>query len=301
MNEGAEEIQPFVFGMKKIIFLLLVCSSSVLAQTDSDSSIVFFKQSIAFLASDSLEGRLPGTEEIETALAYIRKTMGQGAGLKTKVQKFSYQLDGAVIDAANCFALLNNRQDSTIIIGAHYDHIGWGGPLSKNIGMEAIHNGADDNASGVAMALRLASQPELRKAKYNFLFVFYSGHESGLFGSEHFAAHFLPKKKPFKHVKAVINFDMIGRLSPIGKELYCAYTNYQGELPTAENLKIKPADPSVLERLDTKHFLALKVPTFNFSTGMHLDYHKVSDDAQYINYDGMEKTLDYLIRFLQQF
>lgn len=286
--------------MKKIIFLLFACSSTVQAQTDSVQSTAFFKQSIAFLASDSLEGRLPGTEEIETALAYIRKTLGQHAGLKSKVQKFTYEVDGAVIEATNCYALLNKRCDSTIIIGAHYDHLGWGGPLSKSIGVEGIHNGADDNASGVAMALQLASQPELRTLKYNFLFVFYSGHETGLFGSERFASEILAKKKVFKRVKAVINFDMIGRLSPIGKELYCAHINYLGTLPPTEDLKIKTADPSVLERLDTKHFLALNVPTFNFTTGMHLDYHKVSDDAQYINYDGMDKTLDYLIDFLQQ-
>lgn len=283
--------------LKSIV--LIFWTSVACAQQEPKPLII--REIIETLAADSLKGRMPGSGEIDVALDYIREVVADKAHLKSKIHHFTFELDEQHYQATNGYAFLNNYCDSTIVIGAHYDHIGMGGPLSKSIGTEGIHNGADDNASGVALALQLACQPELRQLKCNVLFVFYSGHELGLYGSKSFVDEVLLKKKKFKKVKAVINFDMIGRLSPIGKELYCASINYHGELPAAQDLKIKTTDPSVLERLDTKHFLALKVPAFNFTTGMHLDYHKVSDDAQYINYDGMEKTLDYLIRFLQQF
>ena len=280
--------------------LLIFWTSVAFSQQETIQTNFHFRELIGVLASDSLKGRMPGSPEIDIALAFIRNQLRLKAGLKSKVQNFTFALDDQIFSASNTYAFLNNHCDSTIIVGAHYDHIGLGGPLSKSVGTIGIHNGADDNASGVAMSIQLACQPELRLMKYNVLFVFYSGHELGLFGSNSFVHEIVLKKKKFKSVKAVINFDMIGRLSSTGNELYCAKLNMAPSLPSSEALKITAMNPDVLERLDTKPYILLGVPTYNFTTGMHVDYHKVSDDIQYINFEGMEKTLTYLMGFLQQ-
>src|SRR3989338_1585055 len=148
--------------MKLKCILFFCWATAALAQTEPIQPKLHFREIIDILASDSLTGRMPGSPEIDVALDYIRNELLPLAGLKSKVQQFTFLLDDHSFSAKNCYSFLNNHRDSTIIIGAHYDHIGLGGALSKSIGIEGIHNGADDNASGVAIAIQLACQPELR-------------------------------------------------------------------------------------------------------------------------------------------
>ena len=206
-----------------------------------------FHSDISFLASDAMKGRLTGSIYQDIAAEYIASRFLQ-LGLKpmgdnnTYMQTFYYvptvdphsaaNLNLEAGDSAkiiNVAGYIDNGSKSTIVIGAHYDHLG-DGHSSFSLSTEAgIHNGADDNASGVSMIMELAQALKNTKSKYNFLILAFSGEEFGLWGSNHFV------KNPtidLKKVVAMINLDMVGRLkddnsllvggvgtSPIWKEL----------------------------------------------------------------------------------
>ncbi|WP_158568910.1 M20/M25/M40 family metallo-hydrolase [Chitinophaga silvisoli] len=189
----------------------------------------------------------------------------------------------------NVIGFLDNKAPATIIIGAHFDHLGKGedhNSLSPND--KSIYNGADDNASGTAALIELARM--LKSAhfnKYNFLFTAFSGEELGLFGSKYLADH---SPIDLGTVDYMINMDMIGRLdtskglqiggigtSPAWPELVKSVT------PAGLKLTL---DSSGTGPSDHTSFYLKNVPVLFFFTGSHADYHKSSDDADRINYNG---------------
>ena len=161
------------------------------------------KADVTYLASDELEGRQTGTKGEKKAAKYISKrfrSMGvEAAGEKKYYQHFAVkprynphakvQADTSkAIKGRNVLGFVDNGADKTIVIGAHYDHLGYGDEGSLYEGEKAIHNGADDNASGVAVVLQLAEM--LKSGKYtnnNYLFMAFSGEEKGLWGSAWYA------------------------------------------------------------------------------------------------------------------
>jgi len=189
----------------------------------------------------------------------------------------------------NVIGFLDNKAASTIIIGAHFDHLGKGedhNSLAPND--KSIHNGADDNASGIAALIELARL--LKSAhfnKYNFLFTAFSGEELGLFGSKYLTDH---SPVALGSVDYMINMDMIGRLdtakglqvggigtSPVWPEVVKA-TAPAGIKLTFDSSGTGPSDHT--------SFYLKNVPVLFFFTGSHADYHKPSDDADRINYNG---------------
>ncbi|MDB2620226.1 M28 family peptidase, partial [bacterium] len=182
-----------------------------------------------------------------------------------------------------------------IIIGAHYDHLGYGGDGSLyRDSIKAIHNGADDNASGTAVMLDLARKLKNKNTNNNYLFIAFSGEEMGLLGSNYFV------KNPTINTKAVsymINMDMVGRLkkdsalavygtgtSPMFKQVLKAHNN---KFKLIENESgVGPSD-------HTSFYLA-DIPVLHFFTGQHEDYHKPGDDAEKLNYQGMEIISEYI-------
>ncbi|MCF8372751.1 MAG: M20/M25/M40 family metallo-hydrolase [Bacteroidales bacterium] len=186
-----------------------------------------------------------------------------------------------------------------IVVGAHYDHLGMGGPGSgsRMPDTTAVHNGADDNASGVAGVIELAGKlASIRnELKRNIIFVAFSGEEMGLLGSKYFVDNPLVD---LKQIKAMINFDMIGRLDST-KSLMIGGTGTAIETDTlikslAEKypFKMKYATEGV-GASDHSSFYGKDIPVFFFTTGAHSDYHTPNDDCEFINPEGEKEVLDF--------
>jgi aminopeptidase-like protein len=286
--------------MKSILTVTcLLIAQLVLAQTADESKKNYISEIIHFLAADSLKGRGAGSAEETIAANYIAAKFKANKNCKVKRQKFQFMKDGVAYSSQNIMAFSNHRSAKTILITAHYDHIGMGGELSHSKGLNEVHNGADDNASGVALMLALAKELSAEKSQYNYLFVAYSGHELGLYGSEYFAK---TKNRKLKKVALTINFDMVGRLN-VQKSLYfdCNPALIKG-IENSNSGTIQPVK-SVTDRLnslDSKWFAAKKIQSITFSTGKHIDYHKVTDDVEYINLEGIVLIEHYLLEWLNK-
>lgn len=292
-----------------LIFFFLIsffsCSNDLVKKSN-------IKDDVSFLADDSLEGRQTGTDGEKKAANYIAKRfkdLGLTAkGTKNFHQEFSFipktdphaevtftKNEDGTITGRNVIGYINNDAKNTIVIGAHYDHLGYGGDGSLfRDSIKAIHNGADDNASGTAVMLDLARKLNTTNTNNNYLFIAFSGEEMGLLGSNYFV------KNPTINTKAVsymINMDMVGRLkkdsalavygtgtSPIFKQVLKAH-NTKFKLIENES-GVGPSD-------HTSFYLA-DIPVLHFFTGQHEDYHKPGDDADKLNYQGMETISEYI-------
>jgi aminopeptidase YwaD len=190
------------------------------------------------------------------------------------------------------------KKDEYIIMGAHYDHLGMGGPGSTARDQDTIgvHNGADDNASGVAalieIAERLASGE--KKPGCSYLFIAFSGEEMGLLGSKYYVQHPL---LPLDHAKMMINLDMVGRLRDDQLQVGGVGTSKESEelvedLAPEENLKLSTTregyGPS-----DHSSFYGRDIPVLFLTTGAHTDYHTINDDVDKINLGGLVRVSDF--------
>jgi Zn-dependent M28 family amino/carboxypeptidase len=292
--------------------LILIFLASFLSCTNESINKSNIKTDVSYLADDKLEGRQTGTEGEKKAAAYIAKRFQEmgltGKGTDDFYQEFSFvpktdphsevkftkNQDGT-ITGRNVIGYIDNNAKSTIIIGAHFDHLGYGGDGSLyRDSIKAIHNGADDNASGTAVMLDLARKLKSKNTNNNYLFMAFSGEEMGLLGSNYFV------KNPTIDTKAVsymINMDMVGRLkkdstlavygtgtSPMFKQVLKAHNN---KFKLIENESgVGPSD-------HTSFYLA-DIPVLHFFTGQHSDYHKPGDDSEKLNYEGMERISEYI-------
>jgi len=208
--------------------------------------------------------------------------------------------------AHNVLGYMNNKKKTTIVIGAHQDHLGhneFGGSRETEGGL--IHNGADDNASGVAMMLQLmrAIKKNKKLRKHNYLFVAFSGEEQGLLGSNYFVKH--PTIDTSK-IAFMMNFDMVGRLDSSRKALmiYGVGTSPVWDKSVA-SIKTDTADihikttESGTGASDHTSFYFANIPVLHFFTGQHADYHKASDDEEKINYNGMYHVYDVVLQMLK--
>ena len=183
-------------------------------------------------------------------------------------------------------------REQYIVIGAHFDHLGYGGPGSSSLAPRerVVHNGADDNASGVAALIELAEKFSAQRTtlKRSMLFVAFDGEELGLLGSKHFVKH---SPVPIDSIVLMINLDMIGRLrdnrlmvagtgtSPLFERVLLEFNRkYQLDL----NMTAEGPGPS-----DHAAFYAEDIPVLFLFTGAHEDYHKPSDDWQTIDTAGV--------------
>ena len=187
----------------------------------------------------------------------------------------------------NVIAFKNNHAKTTIVIGAHYDHLGYdeyGGSLYRGDSI-LIHNGADDNASGTAGVLQLASVlSKQNNASNNYLFINFSGEELGLVGSKYFTEH---PTIDTSTINCMLNMDMIGRYNrEKGMEISGLGTSPQFSFVKTmkhDSLKIKMSDGGT-GPTDHTSFYNINVPVLNFFTGTHDDYHKPTDDAWKLDY-----------------
>jgi aminopeptidase YwaD len=217
---------------------------------------------------------------------------------------YSIALNTAVLQrqrtARNVVGFLNNGAEKTIVIGAHYDHLGFGEDGSSMLrgGPADIHNGADDNASGTSAMLALAQRLSRSSAKgYNYLFIAFSAEELGLNGSKYFVEH---PTVPLPTINYMINMDMVGRLNDSTRSItiggFGTSPSWKRMLDAVKN---KPflikLDSSGTGPSDHTSFYRKDIPVLFFFTGLHSDYHKPSDDADKINHRGIL----YVVRFIQ--
>lgn len=251
---------------------------------------------VYFLASDGLKGRAPGSPAEEVANAYARSQFLVNRRAKNQTWNFNVSGNDSTLHCHMVGSFISNKSPFTVLIGAHIDHIGMGGALSKSPGKKAVHNGADDNASGVALLIELQRYFARKKLPFNLLLVAYTAHEIGTYGSEYLAGNWSHK---YGTLAGVLNFDMIGRMDDKNR-VYISCNEPADSLFDATAF-VQPVyqDRKKLELLDTKHFLDRKIPCATFSTGMHADYHKVSDDAAYIQYEGLYHILRYVENWLE--
>ncbi len=279
-------------------------------QEARDSDLI--KKDITYLASDALEGRATGSHGGQLAAEYIARRM-KAMKLTPMGDAGTYFQDYVVpqndphnphsastVHGSNVIGFLDHHADRTIVIGAHYDHLGYGGFGSLYTGTEpAIHNGADDNASGVAGLLYLADICKKRDMHDNFLFISFSGEELGLLGSNYFVKH---PTIDLSKVNFMLNMDMIGRLKP---EKTLAI-NGTGTSPTfdsvlatihVDSIQVVKSESGVGPS-DHTSFYYENVPVLHFFTGQHEDYHKPSDDVDKINFPGMDLVMQYITTLL---
>lgn len=285
-----------------MLFALIFVLGRLTAQELSDSAqLAFMKDVVYYLASDSLEGRGFGSKGERLAADYIFTKFKENKRCNVVRQPFVIKTDSNIYNSQNILCFVNNGAPKTVLIMAHYDHLGWGGSLSKNKGVVAVHNGADDNASGVALMLDLAKSVSLTNAKYNYLFVALGGHELGLFGSKHLSEHVSSK---YKKIAFVINLDMVGRMDGENTLYYDCTPDQENRMDTlvgnTHDPKIKKSTFDRINTLDSKWFVGKNIPTITYTTGMHPDYHMISDDVQYINFVGMLKVEKFIISYLSR-
>jgi hypothetical protein len=298
-----------------LVFGLLIGSCD--GPPSDESLLTSFKKDIGFLAADERGGRAIGTEGEQQAAEYLAEEFDklglQPMGTDGFFQEFTVSkpsnpheeavigTDGAGITGRNVIAYLDKKAEKTIVIGAHFDHLGMGGQGSLHRGDSAIHNGADDNASGTAALLALAKVFKYETLKSNILFVAFSGEENGLWGSNYFV------KNPtldLKTINYMINMDMVGRLNEekslaiYGVGTSPSFSKVLDPI-NADSLKLVPSESGVGPSDHTSFYLQ-DLPVLHFFTGQHADYHKPSDDADKINYEGLVQVVRYISRLVAQ-
>ena len=200
----------------------------------------------------------------------------------------------------NIIAFIDNNAANTVIIGAHYDHLGYGEDKTALDTFHAIHNGADDNASGTAALLELARLlKEKSPANNNYLLMHFSGEELGLLGSKYWLENPTVKVSP----NYMINMDMVGRYDTAHKLTVGGYgtSPVWGEVwKGMKTALITRFDSTGSGPSDHASFYRANIPVQFFFTGSHADYHKVSDDADKINYNAQRDIVKLIYELITQ-
>jgi hypothetical protein len=260
------------------------------------------KQIVAALADDTFEGREAGSRGSRAASGYIVDRLKR-CGVQGGAEKSGYfQPFGAYRNTLGLIAGSDPvLKDEYIVVGAHYDHVGYGTSRNSYGPIGHIHNGADDNASGVAALLEVIDAvcqlPE--RPKRSLLFAFWDGEEKGLLGSQHWVGE---PTVPTAEVALAFNLDMVGRLRDSRLEVYGVRTS-----PGLRRIVSRQNDPPGLQldfnwdvRPDSDHqsFFSRSIPFLMLHTGKHPDYHRPSDDAEKINTEGLAQISQLMFNVL---
>jgi hypothetical protein len=264
---------------------------------------------VKVLAADEFGGRLTGTAGADSAAAYLARRFSQ-VGLQAApggwFQAFTVSKDAPAVQHANLgelhgknvIGILPGRdpvlRNETVIVGAHYDHLGLGGfgaldPDSSG----RVHNGADDNASGTAALLAIATRLQAAPPARTVVFIAFSGEELGLLGSDYYVKHPL---YPLAATEAMINLDMVGRLTNDKLIVYGSGTATEfpallDSLNWYARFDLRP-QPEGYGPSDQTSFYAARIPVLHFFTDLHADYHRSTDDWDKINAPGLVRVAD---------
>lgn len=261
------------------------------------------RRHVDVLAADTYEGREGGSRGGRAAGVYLerelrRLNLAGGAAGGSYYQPFTG-------NHRNLLAVIPGSDpelaDQVIVVGAHYDHVGYGNRDNSFGPIGYIHNGADDNASGTAGLLELIEAYQISGAtpRRTLLFAFWDGEEKGLLGSYHWCRS---PTVPLARVPLMVNLDMIGRLRSSRIEVVGSRTSPGlRELLSRQNV-----DPEVKldfvwqlkEDSDHYAFITSRVPAVMLHTGLHDDYHRPSDDVEKLNYVGLREVTRLLVRLV---
>lgn len=305
--------------MKKLLlfsFLILAYHASF---SQAEITVHEIKDHILFLASEKNAGRYPGTKANRAVVKYIVKDFKKQGLLplaKNYKQKFKARLrvekgqpEKPLAKTCNVVAYLEGNdpilKNEYIILGAHYDHLGMGGPSSKSDKKNTIHYGADDNASGTATLLEIAEKVAVNKSqlKRSIIFIAFGAEEQGLLGSQYFVDNPLV---PLSQIKLMINMDMVGRLNTDNH----VYMNGAGTFPggvefmqnLGESLSLTPiVHAGSVGGSDHVSFFKKDISVLGVHTGAHPEYHRPEDTADLINVPGQKQVSDYIYKALMTF
>jgi len=242
------------------------------------------------------------SEKAAIPVMYINKTAWNN-NLKDQSASYDFKIrletEAVTRTAHNVAGYIDNGAPTTIVFGAHFDHLGYGedGNSMLRTGEKLIHNGADDNASGTAALIEIAKMMKKSKLKkQNYLFLAFSGEELGLFGSKYYVEH---PTVSLTTIDYMVNMDMVGRLNDSTKTVTVGGF---GTSPTWGSIIVNDPKASFAVKIDSSgtgpsdhtSFYRKDIPVLFFFTGLHSDYHKPTDDANKINYAGEYQIVKYI-------
>ncbi len=241
------------------------------------------------------------TETVKIPVLYVSRDAKQKY-LRDETSPMNINIKVSITDKKrighNVIGYIDNGAANTIIIGAHYDHLGYGEDHTSLYtgSTPQIHNGADDNASGSAALIELGRMIKKSKLRNNnYVFIAFSGEELGLFGSKYFTEH---PTIDFTKANYMINMDMVGRLGDSTHGLtiggYGTSPLWGQELSEKDKFFSIKFDSSGAGPSDHTSFYRKDLPVLFFFTGAHSDYHKPTDDADKINYNGELQVIKYI-------
>ncbi|MHA1207503.1 MAG: M28 family peptidase [Candidatus Hodarchaeales archaeon] len=255
------------------------------------------KKHVYYLADDSLEGRGLGTQsglKVANYIADYFKQIGLKSAGENYLHPFYTRQGQTMLIGNNVVGIVEGSdpelKDEYIVLGAHFDHISY---EFKN-GEKIVYNGADDNATGTAAIIEigrvLVQQKE--KLKRSVVIVAFDGEESGLIGSREFVKQNIV---PVENVKLMMSIDMIGRYAKSNSLIMGAMGSLKGgdemlfEIAVKHGIEIKKTKNEISSRTDSKPFGQVGIPALHVTSGIIGPYHKPKDDAETIDYEGMEK------------
>jgi len=296
------------------IYLSILCffiTSFIVSQNSSDwYSKMMIRNLVHELSDDKYEGRQAGEVGGEKAgeyiLRYLKNVFKHADNVDVYAQEFEFSFsknphknhvnEGDKV-AKNILCFIDNNQNETLVIGAHYDHVGFGYFGSRDReGKRLVHNGADDNASGVALGITLMDILYDSNKSYNYLFIAFDGEEMGLYGSSFFC------KNPtidLSDIRFMLNFDMVGRLNENkdlainGSGTSSKWQSLISESNNDNNFSLKLSE-SGIGPSDHSSFYLQDIPAIHFFTGQHNDYHTPRDKRNTLNYDGIFQILKFV-------
>jgi aminopeptidase YwaD len=278
--------------------LLVIGSTSLCGQTviPADS----LRKHVFILASDSLSGRGFGFPEKQMAVDYIINQFTR-AGFKPidndYLKTFGYNNGTFYVEGKNIVGIIEGSdpvlKDEYIILGAHYDHLGW----REEKGAKVVMNGADDNASGVSSIIEIGKALKDAGLKRTIVIVAFDGEEAGLLGSKAFVSNEVLDPD---QIRAMFSFDMVGMLAKNkGLDLNGIKSIQDGKelvkkIADQEQMTINSEKNSITSNTDTWYFAKKDIPAVHVFTGLKSPYHKPGDDADLLDYDGMSSVADFM-------
>lgn len=298
--------------IKNTILVIALLSLSVAGLFAQSEAVIRMRENLSVLTADSLMGRAAGSIYEQKAARYIEeefKKSGITLLYPHPGQDFSLvTLSKDTLQSQNVVAVVQGwhpkLKDEYIIVGAHYDHLGYNKLTIDGKESTQIFRGADDNASGVAVMLEVARlvNSQSFKFKRSILFIAFGAEERGMNGSWYFANRAFA---PINRVSLMINLDMVGRGldgSDINVYTFMPHTQLVtllkdvSDLPLMISPQIHTADyfPS-----DHHPFASLGIPTLLFTTKLHTDYHSPKDTPDKIRYSTMEHLTQYVFNMVE--
>jgi hypothetical protein len=295
-------------GAKAVIFVKIQGdSANVFEPLDRDR----FERDAGLLAIQVNRNRIaeyfPKSSLYPTEIEMMKTKKPKSFDLPNAKINISVHLKDKKVQTENVFGFVEgtdpNLKNEYIVVGAHYDHLGTSQIYVKYVGnKQVVNNGADDNASGVAAMLELARTISQNPVKRSVAFIAFTGEELGILGSNAFVNE---KIIDPKQIAMMINLDMVGRMKDnminiIGTGSSTIFESGFNEIDLADTLIIVRSE-SPLGASDQTSFYLKDIPSVFFFSGVHMDYHKPSDDWDKLNYTGISRIVDLLSKTVNKF